>query len=135
MLDQGDAKYRIPKGTMPSIVSRRGRYVRTLRFASSSLRDDAGPRGCQVSSPEGDDTLERFVSHRPLRETMLDQGDVKYRLPKGTMPSIVSRRGRYVRTLRFASSSLRDDAGPSGCQVSSPERDKAKYRLPKGTMR
>src|SRR5258706_389856 len=66
---------------------------------------------------------------------MLDQGDAKYRLPKGTMPSIVSRRGRYVRTLRFASSSLKDDAGPRSCQVSSPERDNAKYRLPKGTIR
>src|SRR5258706_13312168 len=66
---------------------------------------------------------------------MLEKGDAKYRLQKGTMPSIVSRRGRYVRTLRFASSSLRDDAGPRGCQVSSPERDNAKDRLPKGTLR
>src|SRR5258706_300687 len=145
MVVQGDAKYRLPKGTMPSIVSRRGRYVRNASFRIVLSERRCWTKGMpsivsrkgqsQVSSPEGDDTLERFVSHRPLRETMLVQGDAKYRLPKGTKPSIVSRRGRYVRTLRFASSSLRDDAGPRGCQVSSPERDKAKYRLPKGTIR
>src|SRR5258706_108132 len=106
MLDQGEAKNRLPKGTMPSIVYQRGRYVRTLHFASSSRRDDAGPRrdNAKYRLPKGTIRLERFVSHRPLRETMLDQ--------EGTKPSIVSRRGRYVRTLRFASSSLRDDAGP-----------------------
>src|SRR5258708_4647383 len=72
-----DLKYRLPKGTIPSlsivlcerrcwtssIVSRRGRYP---HLASSSARDDAGP---QVSSPEGDDTL---TEHCPLRETMPD---------------------------------------------------------------
>src|SRR5260221_405268 len=76
MLDQGDAKYRLPKGTMPSIVSRRGRYVRTLRFASSSLRDDAGPLIrviCEICGKKNTPLFLKYylIPHRTLRGIIL----------------------------------------------------------------
>src|SRR5258706_16347248 len=108
MVVQGDAKYRLPKGTMPSIVSRRGRYVRNASFRivlserrcwTKGMPSIVSRKGqCQVSSPEGDDTLERFVSHRPLRETMLGQETIfnklracAHELNTNSLPQFLSR--------------------------------------------
>src|SRR5258706_15066045 len=133
-----DLKYRLPKGTVPSlsivlcerrcwtssIVSRRGRYP---HLASSSARDDAGP---QVSSPEGDGTL---TEHRPPRETMLD---LKYRLPKGTVPSLIivlCERRCWTQLDPKVSSPEGDDTLTEHRPLRETMLD-LKYRLPKGTI-